>query len=95
MKPDVAYPAVLAITGVNDPRVAPWIVAKFIAKLQRSTASGKPVLLRVDFDAGHGLLGSSREQLRAFYTDVYAFLFWQLGDPAFAYPESATASPAP
>jgi prolyl oligopeptidase len=86
MKPDVAYPAVLAITGANDPRVAPWIVAKFIAKLQRSTTSGKPVLLRVDFDAGHGLLGSSREQLRAFYTDVYAFLFWQLGDPAFAYP---------
>ena len=62
MKPDVAYPAVLAFTGVNDPRVAPWIVAKFISKLQRSTNSGKPVLLRVDFDAGHGLLGASREQ---------------------------------
>ena len=86
MKPDRPYPAVLAFTGVNDPRVAPWIVAKFIAKLQRSTTSGKPVLLRVDFDAGHGLLGSSREQAQAFYTDLYAFLFWQLGDPAFAYP---------
>jgi prolyl oligopeptidase len=99
MKPNVAYPAVLAITGVNDPRVAPWIVAKFIAKLQNSTTSGKPVLLRVDFDAGHGLLGSSREQVRAFYTDMYAFLFWQLGDPAFAIPnplqQTPTASPAP
>jgi prolyl oligopeptidase len=85
MKPAVAYPAVLAITGVNDPRVAPWIVAKFVAKLQRSTTSGKPVLLRVDFDAGHGLLGSSRAQAQAFYTDLYSFLFWQLGDPEF-YP---------
>jgi prolyl oligopeptidase len=84
MKPNVAYPAVLAITGVNDPRVAPWVVAKFIAKLQRSTTSGKPVLLRVDFDAGHGLLGASREQARAFSTDLYGFLLWQLGDPDFA-----------
>jgi prolyl oligopeptidase len=89
MKPQLAYPAVLAITGVNDPRVAPWIVAKFIAKLQRSTTSGKPVLLRVDFDAGHGLLGSSRAQAQGFYTDLYSFLFWQLGDPAFTYPETA------
>jgi prolyl oligopeptidase len=88
MKPDRAYPAVLAFTGVNDPRVAPWIVAKFIAKLQRSTTSGKPVLLRVDFDAGHGLLGSSREQAQAFYTDLYGFLFWQLGDPSFTFPDA-------
>jgi prolyl oligopeptidase len=86
MKPNVAYPAVLAITGANDPRVAPWVVAKFIAKLQRSTTSGKPVLLRVDFDAGHGLLGASRQQARDVTTDTDAFLFWQLGDPAFAYP---------
>ncbi len=86
MKPGVAYPAVLAITGANDPRVAPWIVAKFIAKLQRSTTSGKPVLLRVDFDAGHGLHGASRQQARDVTTDTDAFLFWQLGDPAFAYP---------
>jgi prolyl oligopeptidase len=79
MKPGVAYPAVLAITGVNDPRVAPWIVAKFVAKLQRSTISGKPVLLHVEFDAGHGMLGSSRRQAEALVTDEYAFLFWQLG----------------
>jgi prolyl oligopeptidase len=81
MKPGIAYPAVLAITGANDPRVAPWIVAKFIAKLQRSSISGKPVLLRVEFDAGHGMLGSSRRQAEALVTDEYAFLLWQLGAP--------------
>ena len=84
VKDGVAYPAVLAITGANDPRVAPWIVAKFAARLQAASSSGKPVLLRVDFDAGHGYLGSSRAQAQALTTDEYAFLFWQLGDPAFA-----------
>ena len=77
----VAYPALLAITGANDPRVAPWIVAKFAARLQAATSSGRPVLLRVDYDAGHGALGASREQTQALITDEYAFLFWQLDQP--------------
>ncbi|HEY6449660.1 MAG TPA: prolyl oligopeptidase family serine peptidase [Candidatus Cybelea sp.] len=74
----VAYPAVLAITGANDPRVAPWIVAKFAARLQAATSSGKPRLLRVDYDAGHGMLGASRAQTQSLITDEYAFLLWQL-----------------
>lgn len=78
----VAYPAVLAITGANDPRVAPWIVAKFAARLQAATSSGRPVLLRVDYDAGHGALGASRAQTQALITDEYSFLFWQLEPPA-------------
>jgi prolyl oligopeptidase len=82
----VAYPAVLAVTGANDPRVAPWIVAKFAARLQAATGSGKPVLLRVDYDAGHGYLGSSRAQAQALTTDELSFLLWQLGDPEFAAP---------
>ena len=77
----VPYPAVLAITGANDPRVAPWIVAKFAARLQAATSSGRPVLLRVDYDAGHGALGASRAQTQALVTDEYGFLFWQLDAP--------------
>jgi prolyl oligopeptidase len=77
----VAYPAVLAITGANDPRVAPWIVAKFAARLQAATSSGRPVLLRVDYDAGHGALGASRAQTQELITDEYSFLFWQLDQP--------------
>ncbi|HEX3467221.1 MAG TPA: prolyl oligopeptidase family serine peptidase, partial [Candidatus Elarobacter sp.] len=94
IKDGVAYPAVLAITGANDPRVAPWIVAKFAARLQAATSSGKPVLLRVDYDAGHGFLGSSRAQAQALTTDIDAFLFWQLGDPSFALPWPSV-SPGP
>lgn len=75
----VAYPAVLLTTGVTDPRVAPFHVAKMAARLQAATSSGKPVLLRVDFDAGHGL-GSTRAQQDREAADTYAFLLAQLGD---------------
>ena len=51
-KDGTAYPAVLLTTGVTDPRVAPFHVAKMTARLQAATSSGKPILLRVDFDAG-------------------------------------------
>jgi prolyl oligopeptidase len=78
VKPNAAYPAVLLTTGVNDPRVAPWQAAKMTARLQASSNSGKPVLLRVDYDAGHGL-GSTKSQRDAELADEYAFLFWQLG----------------
>lgn len=71
------YPAVLLTTGVTDPRVAPFQVAKMAARLQAATNSGKPILLRVDFDAGHGM-GSTRAQQDEEAADTYAFLLWQL-----------------
>jgi prolyl oligopeptidase len=82
VKPITAYPAVLLTTGANDPRVAPWEAAKMTARLQASTDSGKPVLLRVDYDAGHGL-GSTKTQNDELLADELAFLFWQLGVPEF------------
>ncbi|NVM74812.1 prolyl oligopeptidase [Duganella sp. SG902] len=72
------YPAVLLTTGVTDPRVAPFHPAKMAARLQAATASGKPVLLRVDFDAGHGM-GSTRAQQDAETADTYAFILSQVG----------------
>jgi prolyl oligopeptidase len=76
------YPAVMGITGVHDPRVPSWMVAKMIARLQAATASNRPVLLRVDFDAGHGL-GSSRTQREKQTADEWTFILWQTGDPEF------------
>jgi len=70
------YPAVLLTTGVTDPRVAPFHPAKMAARLQAATSSGRPVLLRVDFDAGHGM-GSTRAQQDAEAADTYAFILWQ------------------
>jgi prolyl oligopeptidase len=79
---NVRYPAVLVTTGINDPRVPVWEPAKFAARLQASTASDKPVLLRVDYDAGHGL-GSTRSQREVQLADELSFLLWQFGDPEF------------
>ena len=76
-KDGTPYPAVLLTTGVTDPRVAPFHVAKMAARLQAATSSGKPILLRVDYDAGHGI-GSTRAQQDREAADTYAFLQWQL-----------------
>jgi prolyl oligopeptidase len=82
VKPETAYPAVLLTTGANDPRVAPWQAAKMTARLQASTNSNKPVLLRVDYDAGHGL-GSTKSQRDVELADEVSFLLWQFGMPDF------------
>ena len=83
VKPNTPYPAVLLTTGVNDPRVAPWQAAKMTARLQACTSSGKPILLRVDYDAGHGI-GSTKSQRDIEFADDIAFLFWQLGVAGYA-----------
>jgi hypothetical protein len=48
------YPAVLATGGLSDPRVTYWEPEKWVAKLRPATTSGKPVLLKINMDAGHG-----------------------------------------
>jgi prolyl oligopeptidase len=73
-----AYPAVLLIHGLNDPRVDVWHSAKTAARLQAATSSGKPILLRLDRDAGHGI-GSTARQGDEKLADIYSFLLWQFG----------------
>ncbi len=77
------YPAVLLETGVNDPRIAPWEMAKMTARLQAATSSKKPVLLRVDFAGGHGGMGGTVKQNQEAMADEWSFLLWQLGAPEF------------
>ena len=78
----VAYPSVLLTTGLTDPRVANWEAGKFAARLQVATSSHRPVILRVETDAGHGL-GSTRKQRDDESADTYAFILQQTGDPRF------------
>lgn len=79
------YPAVMLTTGINDPRVEPWQSAKMAARLQAATTSGKPILLRVDYEAGHGI-GSTKKQREEQTADIWSFLFWQFGLPGFQPP---------
>lgn len=85
----VKYPAVLVMSGYNDPRVATFHATKFAARLQVASASDAPVLLRVDFDAGHGM-GSTRQQRDQHAADIYAFTLWR----AAALRAAAPAAPA-
>ena len=82
VKDGTPYPAVLLTTGANDPRVAPWEAGKMTARLQAATSAKKPIILRVETDAGHGV-GSTRKQRDDETADTYAFILWQTGDPRF------------
>ncbi len=74
----VTYPATLLTHGYNDNRVNVWMSGKMAARLQAANGEdGPPVLLRVEFDAGHGI-GSTRDQVLSEVADTYSFLFWQL-----------------
>jgi prolyl oligopeptidase len=86
VKDQTAYPAVLLLTGINDPRVDPWESAKMTARLQAATSSGKPILMRVDYGGGHGG-GSGEEQAREQTADLISFDLWQLGVPEFQPPK--------
>ena len=76
------YPAVMIPHGVNDPRVAVWHSTKFAAQLLAASASGKPVLLDLDYESGHGI-GDTKAQRQKQTADIYAFLLWQAGHPEF------------
>ncbi len=75
------YPATILTTGLSDKRNSPWQVAKMTARLQAFTTSGKPVFLRADTQ-GHGVILDAPAQLEE-YADVWTFMLWQLGEPAF------------
>ncbi|MEX2186123.1 MAG: alpha/beta fold hydrolase [Pirellulales bacterium] len=72
------YPAILMLTGANDPRVDPLQSRKMIARLQAANRSSNPILLRTSSNTGHGLGTPLAEQIDE-QVDVFAFLFDQLG----------------
>ncbi|QDQ26837.1 S9 family peptidase [Chitinimonas arctica] len=82
IKDGVAYPAVIVTTGANDPRVDAWMPAKLAARLQAASNSHKPVILRVDYDGGHGM-GSTKSQQVAESADVWSFFLWRMGVAAY------------
>ena len=71
------YPAMLFLTGANDPRVDPMNSRKMVARLQAASASGRPVWLRTSDSTGHGGGTPLAERIERI-TDVLAFLFDQL-----------------
>jgi len=72
------YPAVLLLTAEGDSRVDPMHARKMTALLQARSGSEKPVLLRSETEAGHGI-GKPRSKVLDESLDVWSFLAWQLG----------------
>jgi prolyl oligopeptidase len=76
VKAGADYPAVMFMTGDSDSRVDPMHARKMTALMQ--SVAKRPVLLRVERDSGHGAgtpVGKRVEE----GTDVFSFLFWELG----------------
>jgi prolyl oligopeptidase len=78
IRPGIAYPATMIVTGDHDDRVVPGHSFKFAAALQAAQAGDAPVLLRVETSAGHGAgkptgkLIDERADVLAFCEDVLA-----------------------
>lgn len=81
VKKDVKYPAVMCVAGWTDPRVVAWQPGKFAAAVQNASSSGKPVLMKVNYDNGH--FTEDKEVTFANFADQYAFVMWQCGHPDF------------
>jgi prolyl oligopeptidase len=77
----VNYPAVMGVGGWNDPRVSAWEPGKFIAAVQNSSSSGKPVLMKINYDDGH----FTEDKMVTFqnFAGQFAFLLWQTGNKDF------------
>jgi prolyl oligopeptidase len=82
VKPGQEYPAILFMTGDTDTRVDPMHAKKMAALMQAEAKNGaskdKPILLRIETKAGHGQGKPVAKQIEE-STDMYSFLFWQLG----------------
>ena len=78
VKDGTAYPAVLIEAAESDGRVDPQHARKMAARLQAATSADQPILLRLETKAGHGQ-GKPRAKVVEELTDVWSFLFWQLG----------------
>jgi len=52
-------------------------------QLQAATSSGKPVLMRVEYEGGHGGIGGTEKQAQERLADEWSFLLWQFGAKEF------------
>lgn len=80
LKPGTEYPATLITTADHDDRVVPAHSFKFAARLQKCQAGNKPVLIRIETDAGHGA-GKPTSKIIDEQADIYSFLFYNTNTP--------------
>jgi len=74
----VAYPSMLVKVSLNDSQVPYWEGTKLVAKLRATKTDQNPLLLRVNFGAGHGGSSGRYDALKDIAFD-YSFMLWQMG----------------
>jgi prolyl oligopeptidase len=90
VRPNVAYPATLILTGDHDDRVFPAHSFKFAAAMQNADPHGKPILIRIDLRAGHGAGKPLSKQVDE-TADIYSFVLNAMGS---RNSQAAVAAPA-
>lgn len=73
-----AYPHILSLAGLTDPRVTYWEPAKWIARLREKNTSDNLILLRTNMEAGHGGTSGRFEALKETAIE-YAFALKIMG----------------
>ena len=68
-----SYPAILATSGLTDPRVTYWEATKWIAKLRNKKIDDNPIFLKTYTEAGHGGMAGRYNQIREI-AFIYAFI---------------------
>jgi oligopeptidase B len=67
-----AYPHILAVSGLTDPRVTYWEPAKWVARLRELKTDNNLLLLKTNMGAGHGGASGRFDRLKE-VAFVYAF----------------------
>lgn len=80
IRPGGDYPATLITTADHDDRVVPAHSFKFAATLQAAQKGDRPILIRIDSAAGHGM-GKPLSKKIEEQTDQLAFLFENTATP--------------
>jgi prolyl oligopeptidase len=82
---DGQFPSTLVLTADHDDRVVPLHTYKMVATLQhvlgRAAKQTRPLLARIDVDAGHGA-GKSLSMIIEEVADIYAFFSVELCEPS-------------
>ncbi|WP_304457955.1 S9 family peptidase [Alicyclobacillus sendaiensis] len=72
------YPHLIVTTGLNDPRVAYWEPAKWVAKLRATKVGEEALVLKTHMGAGHFGSSGRLEHLRE-SAEIHAFLLHHIG----------------
>jgi len=83
-----AYPPILAMGGLTDPRVTYWEPAKWVARLRATMTGGGPVMLHTNMEAGHGGSAGRFDSLKETALS-YAFAIHAVGE---AWPQATIST---